>query len=236
MVESQYGRGSIFSVDVDEREYWITARHVLTGVESGPPYGSITDKPLGLRILNADASSSRLQWFPVSFTVIDAENENVDIAVLAAPTPLLDNPLRSLTADSTGAVFGGDCEFLGFAYGGGWRAPIQGGRMLWLPFVKHCTISAHATDEGMWVLDGINNKGFSGGPVVFGTGQEQKIMGVISGYRLEPAEVIYSTPASAPLPPKATVEVNSGFIIAYDIGHAIKAILKNPIGPLRKAK
>jgi hypothetical protein len=234
MVESQYGRGSIFSIDVDEREYWITARHILTGVDDGPPFGSITTEPLELQILDADATSNHLLWRPMNFTVIDPGDQRADVMVLAPPRPILDNPLPSMVAGSNGAVFGGDCQFLGFAYGGGWRSPIAGGRTLWLPFVKHCTISAHIVDERIWILDGINNGGFSGGPVIFGTGQQQKILGVISGYWLEPAEVIYSI--SAPPPPKATVGLNSGFIIAYDISYAIDAIHKNPAGPLRKAK
>jgi hypothetical protein len=82
------------------------------------------------------------------------------------------------------------------------------------------------------VLDGINNEGFSGGPVVFRSGKQQKIMGVISAWRQEPVQVAYAS--STPLLPKATVRVNSGFIIAYDIHHAIKAINKRPIGSSRQ--
>jgi hypothetical protein len=234
MVESQYGRGTIFSIDVDQREYWITAKHNLTGVKRGPPYGSIEDKSVSLRLLNAAAKTNELQWLPVNFSIIDPGREDIDVVILAPPEPLLDNPVPTMTADSTGAMLGGDCEFLGFAYGGGWRAPMYDGKTLWLPFVKHCTISASDKDKGIWVLDGINTEGFSGGPVIFGTGVEQKILGVISGYHPEPAEVIYSIPA--PTSPKASVEVNSGFIIAFDISAATDAIRKNPVGPLRKVQ
>jgi hypothetical protein len=232
MVESKHSRGSIFSIDVDQREYWITARHILTGVRHGPPYGAITEKEISLRILNADATSNELQWVPVNFSVIDLGRDDIDIVTLAAPNPILNDPLPTMIADSAGASFGGDCEFLGFAYGGGWRAETADGKKSWLPFVKHCTISANDKSKRMWVLDGINNEGFSGGPVIFGTGGQQKILGVVSGYHTEPAEVIYSI--TVPPPPKASVEINSGFIIAYDMAHAIDAIRKNPIGPMRK--
>lgn len=193
MVESNYGRGTTFSIDVDQREYWITAKHILTGVKRGPPYGSIKDKSVSLRILDADATTNQLRWNPVNFSVIDPGDENIDIVVLAAPKPLLDNPLPSMLADSAGAVFGGDCEFLGFPYGGGWRAETSFGNPLWMPYVKHCTISGNANadptnNKRIWVLDGINNGGFSGGPVIFGTGAQQKILGVISGYYTEPAK------------------------------------------------
>jgi hypothetical protein len=104
-----------------------------------------------------------------------------------------------------------------------------------MPFVKRCTISA-LTIEGkrIWVLDGINNVGFSGGPVIFGTGPQLKIIGVVSGYRTEPADVIPSIPAA--VQPNVKVNVNSGFFIAFDVAYAIDAIHKNPIGPMRKGK
>jgi hypothetical protein len=238
MVESRFGRGSIFSIDVDNREYWVTAKHVLTGAEH-PPYGSVTMNSVSLRIL--DSGSAVERWIPVTFSVIDTEKD-VDIVVLAAPQLLLGNPLPSVPADSSGAMLGGDCEFLGFAYGGGWLADLGNGKSMWMPFVKHCTVSA-LTNKAlrMWVLDGINNVGFSGGPVIFRTGTDQRIMAVVSGYHTEPTDVISSAlkipKMDEPAPRrKETVNVNSGFLIAYDIAYAIDAIHKNPIGPARAAK
>lgn len=35
--------GTIFSFDADRREYWITAKHLLTGAEK-PPYGIVTEQ------------------------------------------------------------------------------------------------------------------------------------------------------------------------------------------------
>jgi hypothetical protein len=243
MVESQYERGTTFSLDVDQREYWITAKHILTGAEH-PPYGSVTSKSASLRIL--DPSSPGEKWLAINFSVIETEKD-VDIVALAPPQPLLDDPLPSVPGDSGGAFLGGDCEFLGFPYGGGWRATFTDGKSFWMPFVKHCTVSAMThEDKRIWVLDGINNAGFSGGPVIFRTGPEQKIMAVVSGYHTEPTEVIPSAPdKSAPKSPKTkkpaaqpkeTVNLNSGFIITFDISYAIDAIRQNPIGPLRKSK
>ncbi len=125
--------------------------------------------------------------------MIDTEKD-VDIVVLAAPQLLVKHPLPNLPTDSDGAFLGGDCEFLGFPYGGGWHTTVNG-KPIWLPLVKHCTVSAIVSNsEGLgitrvmgeenrriWVLDGLNNEGFSGGPVIFRTGPEQKIMAVVSG-------------------------------------------------------
>lgn len=242
MVESQYGRGSVFSIDVDSREYWITAKHILTGAEH-PPYGSVTSKAVSLKLL--DPGSPGENWIPITFSVIDP-GADVDIVVLAPPQLLVHDQPPSEPADSAGQFLGGDCEFLGFPYGGGWRAKING-NSFWMPYVKHCTVSAFTSDDNkFWVLDGINNGGFSGGPVIFRTGPDQKIMAVVSGYILEPTDVISSAHGKAPpnrpridtaaAPAKEKVNVNSGFIIAYDIRYAIDAIHANPIGPLRSVK
>ncbi|MGB9204751.1 MAG: trypsin-like peptidase domain-containing protein [Terriglobales bacterium] len=245
MVESRYYRGTIFSIDVDHHEYWITAKHILTGAKH-PPYGSIPSKSVPLKILNPSAEGE--QWLPVNFHVIDPGND-IDIVVLAASNLILGTSVPSVPAGSAGVIMGGDCEFLGFPYGGGWRANFDNGQSFWMPFVKHCTVSAMATMEPrIWVLDGINNEGFSGGPVIFRTGSEQKIMAVISSYRLEPTEVVSSAtakklpvkkssePKKTAAHAKQTVNLNSGFIIAYDIKYAVEAINKNPIGPLREVK
>ncbi len=243
MIESSHGRGSVFSIDVDEREYWITAKHVLTGAEH-PPYGSITNKSVAVRILNPGAQGE--EWLPVNFSVIDV-GQGVDIVVLAAPQPILDKPVPSLTTTSAGVMMGADCEFLGYPFGGGWRATWDNGHSYWMPFTKHCTVSTLTFGEPkIYVLDGINNKGFSGGPVVYHTGGDQKIIAVVSGYILEPAEIISSiqdkpvvlgktSKKDAKPAGKGAVQMNSGFIIAYAISPAIEAIHRNPIGPLRVA-
>lgn len=252
MVQSQFGRASIFSIDVDQREYWITAKHVLNG-KLHPPYGTVTDKSIALEILDPGAEGEH--WLPETFSVIDP-GDDIDIVVLAAATPILANPIPSLDTGSDHLVLGGDCEFLGFPYGGGWRAGM-GPNSFWMPFVKHCTVSAFSSNspdsKKIWVLDGINNEGFSGGPVIFGTGPQQKLFAVISGYYTEPAEVVpydasrlapqtrhRDEPSSQPADNnghgREKVNVNSGFIVAFDIGYAVDAIKKNPIGPLRNAR
>jgi hypothetical protein len=239
MIQSRYGRGSVFSIDVDQREYWITAKHILTGAKH-PPYGSVTDKSVSLSILDPGASQER--WIPITFSVIDP-GSNVDIVVLAAPTPLLSNPFPSAAVTSAGVTLGGECEFLGFPYGGGWRANFDNGQSTWMPFVKHCHVSAIADEDlKIWVLDGINNEGFSGGPVIWRTGADQRIMAVISGYMQEPGEVVPAAASSSGGEKKSTkssrstkekVNLNSGFIIAFDIAPAIDAIRKRPVGPMR---
>jgi hypothetical protein len=249
MVESRFGRGTIFSLDVDQREYWITAKHILNGAER-PPYGDVRSKSERLKILNPTLQGE--QWLTVDFSVLDP-GQGIDIVVLAPRDPILSNPPPNVTPSTGGIAFGGECEFLGFPYGGGWRAILGDGTSTWMPYVKHCFLSGLPQEEKrFWVLDGINNAGFSGGPVVYGTGPQQQVFGVVSGYLTEPTDVISSSLRQVPQPPqrprkgsqamggagraKQRVNVNSGFIIAFDIQYAIQAIHKNPVGPLRRPR
>jgi hypothetical protein len=245
MVKSAVAAGTIFSIDVDSREYWLTAKHILTGAEQ-PPYGSFTEKSVTLSLLDPGINSSgeAMRWISEQFSVIDP-GKDIDIVVLAPSSPIMQTPstVRVTTEGPNELTYalGGDCEFLGFPFGP-WRATFQG-KAFWLPFVKHCTVSAE-TDDKMLFLDGLNNKGFSGGPVIYQTGLQQRIVGVISSYIAQPEKVIVAAPipdpndpgkvVMQPKEPSEFVNVNSGFFVAYDISLAVDAIRKNPIGALRR--
>jgi hypothetical protein len=245
MVKSAVAAGTIFSVDVDNREYWLTAKHILTGAEH-PPYGTFTEKSITLSMLDPGVNSGgeAMRWIAEHFSVIDP-GKDIDIVILAPATPIMTTPSTvKVTTEGPNELtytLGGDCEFLGFPFGP-WRATFQG-RAFWLPFVKHCTVSAE-TDDKMLFLDGLNNKGFSGGPVLYQSGPQQRIVGVISSYIAQPEKVIAATPVPSPndpgkvvmqpKEPSEFVNVNSGFFVAYDISLAVDAIRKNPIGALRR--
>ena len=260
MIETNFGRGTTFSIDVDNREYWITAKHMFTGIKTGSA-GVFTTKTVQANILSQVGDGDEghdLHWMNETFTVIDP-GKDIDILVLV-PDHLLIGYARDFTlkTGAKGAGVGGDCEFLGFPYGGGWKVQWTDSTVpdtktwKWLPYVKHCTISARLQEKGLviLVLDGINNQGFSGGPVFFETGPNQSVFAVISGFHQEPLEVLpapfpggkqtSSIPPSPKLPgekskepEKEIVNANSGFILAFDIQPAMKAIQDNPIGPLR---
>jgi hypothetical protein len=72
--------------------------------------------------------------------------------------------------------------------------------------------------------------------VIRGTGNELRIVAVISGYHLEPPEVIRGDSKAGEDSQKAKVNLNSGFILAYDISDAVDLIKKNPVGPERIKK
>jgi hypothetical protein len=234
--------GTIFSIDIDEREYWITAKHLLTGAKH-PPFGTVDAKTATLGILSQNESNK--EWNAVSFRVIDP-GKDVDIIVLAPETSLLGkNTIETAKVSSAGTMFGGECEFVGFPFGSAWTTKFEKSEMIRMPFVKHCTISGEIrSPQVIWILDGINNEGFSGGPVVVDTGPQQHIIGVISGFQREPIEVVPlpdsaspqsggANDSSAQRRPKEAALANTGFFFAYDMTCAIEAIKKNPIGPKR---
>jgi hypothetical protein len=253
MIETTVGRGTTFSIDVDNREYWITAKHVFTGKRTGPA-GEFKTKTVQANVLsglgNGDEGHDQ-SWKTVQFQAIDP-GKDIDILILVPDHLLLPYDRDfNLRTDSPNIGFGGDCEFLGFPYGGGWKIRrSSSNEWVWLPYTKHCTVSARVEEGGLgiWVLDGINNEGFSGGPVLSQTGPSQRVFAVISGFHQEPLEVMpepapgQTQASSVPPPPelpgqqssqRQVVEANSGFILAFDIQPAIKAIQANPIGPLR---
>ena len=86
-----------------------------------------------------------------------------DIAVFSLTGDL--TPDLDLTPTIDGIVWGQDAYFLGFPFGIGFD--LGGGS---LPFVKKAIVSGlykSINGVSLVLLDGINNPGFSGGPVVF---------------------------------------------------------------------
>ncbi len=127
MVQSAKERGTIFTIDVDGREYWITAKHILTGAKR-PPYGTIDVKTVDLQVLNPKGPTQ--EFVSVHFSVLDT-GKDIDIVVLAADSTVLDDTSAApVISSSAGMTFGGDCYFTGYALGGGWLANmVDGGRL-----------------------------------------------------------------------------------------------------------
>jgi hypothetical protein len=247
MIKTKTEAGTMFAIDVDNREYWLTAKHILTGRKKGPS-GEVKEKNVSLDVL--DPLGDTIKWNPVRFAVIEP-GKDVDIVVLVPNVKLQDIGLRDLQVSSGSFGIGGECSFLGYPYASTWTATFSnttGSTPYKMPFIKHCYISGIIRQPAaMLVLDGINNPGFSGGPVLYNTGPSQVVLGVISGYHSEPGEVYsievpdLSTAVTAPDGKKNTkkenvVDLNTGIVLAYSADVAVDAIRKNPIGSPIEAK
>lgn len=189
------GGGAGFTITRHDRQWLVTARHVVEG---------------------HSASDIQLVWRagPVTATVsrVPDLNPGADVAVFALDNPV--TPELNLRATSHGLTWSQDVYFLGYPYG------LQIRNLQNFPLVKKAIVSGKeigAQGVGVWLLDGINNPGFSGGPVVFqreGTSQ-WNVAAVVSGFLTEEIAI-----AGSPL----AVPANTGIILAYDVHHAIDAI------------
>jgi len=214
-IKVENSTATTFFIEVDDRQYLVTANHVVTSLKA--------DGNVQLR------RPDTLAWTDVRIRSV-MKCGSADIAVLA-PAAFVQPELKRFPVllGSEGLQLGGEVYFLGFPYDFDTQSQVKGGRFL-VPFVKHAIVSAMVTENGSQViyLDGYNNPGFSGGPVVVfdQTRNSSRIVGVVSAYRNEPRPVRLGT-STTPLP----VDSNAGIIVTYDLAPAVSLIRANPVGP-----
>ncbi len=204
--------GTGFAIEVDGREYLVTARHVLESLEEIDEIGVFRND----------------KWEPLKVRTVGHADGEIDISVLAADIRLTPEWELPLPATSKGMVYGQDAYFLGFPPQRIFelmKSPRLGHAGYPLPMVKRATIS---TIIPPYYWEGFNNHGFSGGPVVFrrdGT-QEFQVAAVVSGREMETREVQREGGTATPY----TVAGNAGIMVAYDVMEAVKLIRDKPIG------
>ncbi|MBD0302410.1 MAG: hypothetical protein ICV85_09595, partial [Tolypothrix sp. T3-bin4] len=140
-----------------------------------------------------------------------------------------------LEPSSENIFYGQDVYFLGFPYSlRGHGGEIN--REFPLPLVKKAIVSMMPSRENgsdSFYLDGHNNPGFSGSPVIFCNPSEPpsdnnpyKVAAIISGNRINEESVYDENKKRTHL----TYKYNTGIIIAHDINHALNIIKANPDG------
>ena len=205
--------GTVFALDHEGKQYLITAGHLLEGMTS----------------LDEIKVFHEGQWKSLPLAMVGIA-QNADIAVLAPGIQLA--PLHPLEATMGGIVFGQQVFFLGFPLG---MMLGSGGinRDFPFPLVKSGVLSGIEFGKAarIWV-DGHNNPGFSGGPLIFIRAEDQfkadrayKVAGVISAYRVSVLPVYNRQGQQIGLFPE-----NSGIVLAYGIQPALDMINANPIG------
>ncbi|MCY3801369.1 MAG: serine protease [Chloroflexi bacterium] len=203
-------QGTCFTIDVTNRQYIVTAKHLVK---------SVVDQAV-LEVKHDDT------WKALEVDLVGHCEGAVDISVLASGTQL--SPTHPLSPSTAGLTLGQDVFFLGFPYGLA-NEVANLNRDFPLPLVKKATFSAYNSANQPLLLDGHNNPGFSGGPIVFtpqgSSPPELSVAGVISGYQWE-FESVYLKDERTALAYKS----NTGIIIAYSIKNAVDLIGQNPIG------
>ena len=163
--------GTAFTIEERGKEYLVTARHIAGSLHGRCQIEVFKDRG----------------WSPMQVTTVGHAPGEVDISVLALSERLTPTRPLPLPATSKGLVYGQEAYFLGFPYGIGEMFLEETGHPL--PFVKRVTVSTMFGEP--YLLDGHNNPGFSGGPVVFcppGV-REFQVAAVVSGYKSARASV-----------------------------------------------
>jgi hypothetical protein len=85
-------------------------------------------------------------------------------------------------------------------------------------------VDASNPDAVVYYIDGFNDPGFSGGPVIyweFAT-QKYKVLSVVKGYKFDTAKMMINGQQV-----DTNLLVNSGILVSYSISHVIDAIEKS---------
>ena len=225
----RYGKatGTGFAIDRGDRQYLITARHVVEGIASGSSIAIFHNK----------------KWQTLPVEVVGIGADAIDVAVLACPVRLA--PAHSLMASIAGLVYGQQVFFLGFPFG--WDSGSeQINRGVPIPFVKAGIVSAMIFENTEHIyIDAHGNRGFSGGPVVFvpsgRPANELQVAGVVAN---APTPLLKAIVDKSGIPvlgakdePIAYFPENQGFLVAFNITHATNLIDANPVGlPLLSEK
>jgi hypothetical protein len=203
------------------------------------------------------------KWVDVPFKIYLCDDP-VDIAVLIPPYQLTLN--LPLPDENFNIQYGQDAYFLGFPYNIGSPMVPNGGYPL--AFVKHALISVIQPlnlekKESLYQMDGYNNPGFSGGPVVVKDFSKPEftyaVIAVISGFQPEVVPEVSRNPIESPdkasqkskeqpwrigrKPDGSYFEyvdtenyavLNTGILSAFNLAPAIDLIRKHPDGPEEK--
>lgn len=208
------GTGSCTAVSIDDNDYLITARHLFDKTIS---HGDTID----FAIYNSG------RWMNYRKNLMLHENPKIDIAVINLGSNDLKENKFEIGSDAN-FYLSQDSFFLGFPLGLRMEdyKDISLNNGYPIPFVKKGIIASFSLnpEEKMIFIDGHNNKGFSGGPVVtpdMGNRESGRMImiGVVSAYVNAPNEVI--TPFG-----KTIYNENSGIVVAYATKHVYEILAR----------
>ncbi len=209
--------GTAFALDIDGRQYVITARHLVKH----------SINPLSIAWIKG--------WTQIPASLVGHCKGETDISVLYANQnlPKIVNPHGGNLGIETDLKLAEEIRFYGFPHG--LSTPLTSG--LPVAFVKRGIVSGFfgaplgSGIESLFI-DGHNNPGFSGGPVVTIRNGEYKVAAVIASYRYD-FQKVYGTDSSGQIDESKVVGYlpeNTGITLAYNIKPALDIISKNPIG------
>ncbi len=195
-----------FTIEVDEKQYFITARHLLDDTSPTVPVEIFHDG----------------EWRKINGKRLEVAPSTVDIAVLAFEQQI--STTLPISFGTKGVALSQGVFFLGYPL----ERHKDGGKLnngFPLPFVKHGIISAFEDDKLLrgepFYIDAINVAGFSGGPIVtMDDSGTPNIIGVVAGME------VYMRKVNE----KESIFLDAGLLSGYNIEYALSSIKKNPVG------
>lgn len=206
--------GTMFALELENQQFLVTARHLARHEGEG---------------LEVEWEQG---WVPAPADLIGHCSGEVDISVYSARQclPRLIDPEWHDVGVEPDLRLGEDIRFYGFPYG--LRTSRRDGTVP-MPLVKAGIVSGffgstQLGPDSSFLIDGHNNPGFSGGPVVSIRGGKYRIAGVVSGY-LPHDERVRSSVSDGSDERSEYVQQNSGIMLAWNIQHVIDLI--GPLSP-----
>lgn len=219
--------GTCFTINVDNRQYIITARHLFMDKDNHDDYWEFLGDTIDIKF--------NKRWNSIPITIIGHCTQKIDISVLTAQIqiPLLGG--YEFPTDKNAIWYGDEMFFLGFPH----QREADIGANIPFPILKSAKVSEGNPDY--LLLDGHNNSGFSGGPVVY---KKSQLISPKEGglsMRSGPNPLLFAGVVSGYIPEEikgdlvqtgigVKSEVNSGMMLVYRIEHALALIHQNPIG------
>lgn len=239
LLKTTVGTGTTFAVDIDNRQYLVTARHMVAGLGDHHEVSLLLEK----------------RWKSFDVKILRCQDP-IDIAVLVPNQVLTHAPALPLALSPGKLYFGQELFFVGFPFG--WSMQFSTLSPNPIAIVKRGILSANIEQDGarLMLIDGYNNFGFSGGPIVYHevgkSGYDLSVTGVVSGFqpelrpvvkkvRLRPGESVVGIESWRLITDEGgnpvklvdtgnSVPVNTGFLSAFGIEYAIDLIHEHPIG------
>lgn len=206
----KYGNSiaTCFAVSIDNYDHLVTAKHLFLDV-------------LDNTLIDVEIYCNK-KWDTYHVVFLKHTNEEIDIAVLRLNSSKFKKDLFDI--GSEGAYLSQDCYFLGFPLGRFFMEDVSNlNNGFPIPMVKKAIIASFMhSNPSRILLDGHNNPGFSGGPVIVssvGTDNKKRwrIIAVISGYIIDLKVIKYPDG-------DLTHNENSGIIDSYDAGYVYEII------------
>ncbi|HET9055322.1 MAG TPA: serine protease [Chitinophagaceae bacterium] len=208
-IKSRNQYGTSFLISYNSRQYFVTARHLFAN-------------PVHKQKVTFDILKDTT-WITLNGTLLISDTSQIDIAVIEIDASNYSNKAMPFKLGNT-TVLGDEGYFLGFPFGLNTKDNSGLNSGFPYPLIKKVTFSGGVVEKGIYIifLDGHNNPGFSGGPVIFidrYSTSENKwfISGVISAYVNQKIQMV--TPFGT-----MNYDENSGIIISIHAKHIITII------------